>query len=339
MALEEKPFVSVIIPAWNEEKYIGMCLESLLDQDYLDNMYEIIVIDDNSEDETAKIVKEISEKYPNKIRFFNNRTPHPRGESPEVRRTGIKHAKGEIIINFSAHVQVPSNYISALITTLMNCGNKVASVCGRLQTHPRSSLIAKSFLIAFSSFFGGAGTAQTFPRKDGFVDQVTFAAYRRSVIDEIGGYPLGGDSELNFLINRVGYKQYFTTKTNVYYYWRPRGAEPIFLAFLKRMFSYGAARMSMIKKYPASLKIVYAMPSVLVLLLILALIEHIFVPDSFITTLLIILAGAYFIAAIISSIVVSSRNKYFRIIPFVFISYLIIHLAYGIGFIYGVFKS
>ena len=47
------PKVSIILPARNEERYIGKCLESLIQQDY--ENYEIVVIDDSSEDSTGKI--------------------------------------------------------------------------------------------------------------------------------------------------------------------------------------------------------------------------------------------------------------------------------------------
>jgi len=51
----EKPKVSVILPARNEEKFIGKCLNSLVNQDYVN--YEIIAINDSSEDSTGDIIK------------------------------------------------------------------------------------------------------------------------------------------------------------------------------------------------------------------------------------------------------------------------------------------
>ena len=46
----KKPFISVIVPTFNQEKYIGRCLRSLLDQSLIRSMYEIIVINDGSTD-------------------------------------------------------------------------------------------------------------------------------------------------------------------------------------------------------------------------------------------------------------------------------------------------
>ena len=59
------PFVSIVVPARNEEKYIERCIISLLDQDYPG--FEIIVIDDNSTDATSKILKNILDNTQNKV--------------------------------------------------------------------------------------------------------------------------------------------------------------------------------------------------------------------------------------------------------------------------------
>ena len=55
-----QPFVSIIVAARNEEKNIGICLESLLKQNYPVDKYEIIVVDDHSEDDTSTICTSFS---------------------------------------------------------------------------------------------------------------------------------------------------------------------------------------------------------------------------------------------------------------------------------------
>ena len=65
------PKVSVILPARNEEEFIGKCLDSLIEQDYTN--YEIIVIDDSSNDLTNKIISEYAKKD-SKIILVNAKT-------------------------------------------------------------------------------------------------------------------------------------------------------------------------------------------------------------------------------------------------------------------------
>ena len=57
---KEIPKVSIILPARNEEKFIGNCLESFVRQDYTN--YEIITVDDSSDDDTWKIIEKYAKK-------------------------------------------------------------------------------------------------------------------------------------------------------------------------------------------------------------------------------------------------------------------------------------
>src|SRR5918911_3029881 len=57
-AFHETPRISVILPARNEEKYIARCLNSILRQDYIN--FEIIAVDDSSEDRTSEIIKQFA---------------------------------------------------------------------------------------------------------------------------------------------------------------------------------------------------------------------------------------------------------------------------------------
>jgi chlorobactene glucosyltransferase len=73
--LKNQPMVSVLIPARNEEVNIGACLKGLLQQDY--SNFEILVLDDESTDQTARIVEEYMRSYP-KIHFHQGK-PLPNG--------------------------------------------------------------------------------------------------------------------------------------------------------------------------------------------------------------------------------------------------------------------
>ena len=67
------PKVSIILPARNEEKYLANCLDSLINQDYQN--YEIVVIDDSSEDSTGKIISEYAQKNSKIIHVSANSKP------------------------------------------------------------------------------------------------------------------------------------------------------------------------------------------------------------------------------------------------------------------------
>ena len=69
--MEKKITVSVIIPVYNEERYIEGCLNSLIDQSYPRDEMEWVVIDGNSSDRTVEILQKYAERYP--IILLNNK--------------------------------------------------------------------------------------------------------------------------------------------------------------------------------------------------------------------------------------------------------------------------
>jgi glycosyltransferase involved in cell wall biosynthesis len=83
-----KPFVSVIVPVYNDAGRIAKCIEALIDQTYLKDQYEIIVVDNGSDDNTRDIVRQ----YPVKLLLEDAIQG-----SYAARNKGIEHARGEII--------------------------------------------------------------------------------------------------------------------------------------------------------------------------------------------------------------------------------------------------
>jgi chlorobactene glucosyltransferase len=110
------PFVSVIVPARDEERSIGRCLESLLEQDYAD--YEVIVVDDDSSDATAEIVAGIAARDP-RLRLVSG-APLPDGwlGKPHALSEGVAVARGEILVLTDADTVHRSHSISWAVTNL-----------------------------------------------------------------------------------------------------------------------------------------------------------------------------------------------------------------------------
>ena len=100
------PFISVIIPMRNEEKYIQKCIESFINQDYPKNYFEIIVVDGSSEDRSSEIVTELIKSHIN-IQLIENK----KKITPVALNIGIKQAMGDIIIIFSFQCDIRVEYI------------------------------------------------------------------------------------------------------------------------------------------------------------------------------------------------------------------------------------
>ncbi len=112
------PKVSVILPARNEEEYIGKCLESLIKQDY--ENYEIIAINDSSEDSTKNIIKKYAELNPKII--FVDAKPKPNGWVGKnwACMEGYRKATGEIFLFTDSDTVHSKNVISLAVSHLLS---------------------------------------------------------------------------------------------------------------------------------------------------------------------------------------------------------------------------
>lgn len=102
--------VSVLIPARNEADNILNCLESLLRQQFPAHLLGIIVIDDHSTDDTARIVRELAHPQ---VRLL--RPDGPGGGKKNALSHGIRHAKGEWILTTDADCLLPPHWIAAFV--------------------------------------------------------------------------------------------------------------------------------------------------------------------------------------------------------------------------------
>ena len=105
--------LSIIIPVYNVEKYIARCLDSLLDQDLNRNEYEIIIVNDESNDDSFKIAQSYVLKH-NNIKIINQKN----GGVGNARNSGIDNANGEYIYFID-----PDDYL------VPNCLGKIIDTC------------------------------------------------------------------------------------------------------------------------------------------------------------------------------------------------------------------
>ncbi len=196
---------SIVIPAFNEEKLIGITLQTLID--YIVNnqlKFEIIVADDGSSDQTQNIVKNLIDKHQDKlsIRLIENVTNHGKGF---VLRQGMSAATGQVCIFMDADLPFELNIIQEIYSKI-NSGCQV--VVGSRDL-PGSTLIGVPFvrflagqifglfvrLIAFKGF------RDTQCGVKGFSKEVAKKIFPLSRIDDFGI-----DVELLFIAKKYGYK-------------------------------------------------------------------------------------------------------------------------------------
>jgi cellulose synthase/poly-beta-1,6-N-acetylglucosamine synthase-like glycosyltransferase len=107
-------FISVIIPARNEEKNIDRCLQSLKKQEYPSDRFEIIVIDDHSEDETANIVSSFPAANIRLVKLKDHISESLNSYKKKALETGITLARGELIVTTDADCVAGKKWLSTI---------------------------------------------------------------------------------------------------------------------------------------------------------------------------------------------------------------------------------
>lgn len=215
---EKQITVSVIMPVYNEGKYIKKCIDSLLKQDYPKEKMEWIFVDGNSKDDTINIINEYCANWPCLIRVLNN----PKKIVPYGMNIGIAASRGKYIIRLDAHADYRKDYISKCVFNLEN--NNEADNVGGLAETKANGFIGQCIAKMLSSKFGVGNSAFRTNGDGGFVDTVPFGAFRREVFAKYGGYDerlvRNQDNELNYRIRRNGGKILLCTDIGFSYYCR-----------------------------------------------------------------------------------------------------------------------
>ena len=209
--------ISIVMPVYNEEKYIDNCVQSLLRQDYpMDNM-EWIFVDGMSTDKTKEILLSYQNQYPNLIKIFDN----PHKIVPYAMNIGIKNSKGKFIIRLDAHAEYASDYFSKCVYYLET--TDADNVGGTLETKAKSKT-GENIAKVLSSKFGVGNSQFRVNGVSGYVDTVPFGAFRREVFEKYGGYDerlvRNEDNEMNYRIRKNGGKVYLAEDINLSYYCR-----------------------------------------------------------------------------------------------------------------------
>jgi len=161
---ENNTYVSVIIAARNEEAYIEYCINALIKQDYPQTLFEVIVVDDNSEDGGMKVVNSlISKNEAFNLRVLNMSHYGKQGKKEAVIR-GVKEAKGTLILTTDADCVAGPQWISTFVAYYEEMKPKM--ICGPLKFRKSTRLFDKfqglDFLGLIAAGAGAIGAQKPF---------------------------------------------------------------------------------------------------------------------------------------------------------------------------------
>jgi glycosyltransferase involved in cell wall biosynthesis len=309
---------TIIIPIFNEEKYIEILLDSLIANDYDKSKLEILIYDGHSTDDTLKILNQYLKKYPF-IHLFDN----PKRVQVEALNLALERAKGEYIIRCDAHAKYPTNYITDLVKYLKNSKDKIGNIGFQAVSVASSqSSEAKAVSLALKSPFGvGISHRSKSFDKPIPVDTLLFGAWKKEIFNDVGVFDTnfirGQDYEHNKRLLKHGYKIYLLPGTTFKYYTRPN-----IVKLSKMVYQYAYAKAQIIKKYKEFPSIRIVIPA----LFLVGLIMAIFLP------IIRYLYGFYLFLILYATF---REKESLSVSWYLFLSFIVMHLSHGFGFIRG----
>jgi len=183
-------FISVVIPAYNEEQYLGRCLQALREQTYPPSQFEIVVVDNGSTDATAEIAR----------RFGARVVYEPRKGVARARQTGFLESRGTIIASTDADTIVPPDWL-ARIAAHFEADPALGGVYGPVYWH--DGHLYQRLAIRYPITWGLALSN----RVGRSLWWGSNFAVRRGIFHAAGGFPVnwasGEDTDLSLRVNRI----------------------------------------------------------------------------------------------------------------------------------------
>ena len=180
---ESLPKVSIVVAARNEEENIEECLEALASQNYPRDRFEVIAVNDESEDDTLLLMNRVAQKNEGTIRVITT-TPESGGIVGKARAIaqGIDHASGEIILLTDADCIPSSTWTSSTISRFSDS----VDVVGGFTLVRSGKLFHRLQLLDWLHLQSIAAASMAFNSPVGVVGNNM--AFRRNAYEEIGGY-------------------------------------------------------------------------------------------------------------------------------------------------------
>lgn len=246
---EEAELVTVLVPARNEDGFLGGCLESVRAQDYRN--LQILVVDNGSTDGTGAVVEAHRSQDP-RVELVS----HPQPGIPGALNAGLARARGRWLVRVDAHSTVGPQYVRLAVERLRE--GSWGGVGGRkngVGVTPAGRAIA----VAMGSRFGVGGSTYHHGTVPEEVDHIAFGAYPTDLLRDLGGWdeqvPANEDFELDQRLRKTGRSLLFDPALVVS--WHCRQSLPDLYRQYQR---YGSGKVGVARRHPGSVRLRHALP-------------------------------------------------------------------------------
>lgn len=232
------PSISVIVPAFNNQGTLARCLAALEQQTLPRDRYEIIVIDDGSDDNTRALVRAHS-----RVQLLAQSHAGPAA----ARNLGVAHARGEVVLFTDADCEPAPDWIEQMLVPLAD--TQTAGAKGVYRTRQRA-LIARFVQMEYESRYERMARYMARHGRIDFVD--TYAAgYRRDVFVAHGGFDATfatasvEDQEFSFRVAEQGHRLVFAPQAVVYHW----GHAATLWAYARKKFKIGYHKVKVLARH------------------------------------------------------------------------------------------
>jgi len=239
-----RPTVSVVIPTYNEEAHLARTLESIGRQTYR-GIVEVLVADGQSTDETRMIARRFSS-----VEVVDN----PGRIQSAGLNCALARVRGDIVVRVDGHCVLADDYIERCVEALAETG--AAMVGGGMTPTPTEkggASVQRGIAAAMASRVGAGPARFHVGGPAGWVDTVYLGAYRAADARAIGGYAedvgVNEDAEFAMRMRRRGGIWYDPEIRSTYV---PRAS---YRALTKQFFRYGRSRVQTLQRHPDQVKL------------------------------------------------------------------------------------
>ena len=310
--------VSIIMPCYNEEKFIARAIETLVDDYVLENA-EILVVDGQSTDQTAAIVTGFMEKGAPVKLLENVKKLQCHGLN-----LGILAAVGEFVVRVDAHSTYPEGYVKKLVHLLETTD---AVNVGGVMLPTGQPPVQKAVALAMRHPIGVGDAKFHLGNFKGYVDTVYLGAFRKRIFETVGLFDTkcrtNEDAELNIRLLKAGKKIYLDSSIQVEYL--PRDT---FGKLALQYFRYGMGRAYTTVKHRLFTSYRQAAPPLLAIGLAASL------GLSFLNPLFLLFWACYILAiAAVALFTWPGRNISLKLRILMGIAFMVMHTSWGTGFL------
>jgi len=316
--------VSIIITARNEEKYLPMLFEDILNQTFPLQNIEVVLMDSNSTDNTRLVMEEFKKNNETlSVQIVTNERQIQAAGFNE----GVKHATGDVVLKIDAHSRIPADFVQKNVDEIL----AGAYVCGgnRPTVVDSADDFSKTLHIVEESALGSSIANYRKSDVKRKVNSIFHGMYRKEVFDKVGladeRLLRTEDNEFHYRVRKAGYDIIFNPEIESYQYIRPT-----FTKMIQQKFANGYWIGLTSHVCRDCLSLFHFGPGVfvatLLVLMILTLVS--FVP-------LLTVVFLYLLAVLGLSVFEISKQKFNPTLLLIPVIMIAIHFAYGVGTIKG----